>query len=71
VGAQGIDYTDGENILIADTPEQFAHQIKRCLEDDAFCNRIGEAAARLVADQYDRKKLAEELIEFYDKRLEI
>lgn len=71
VGAQGIDYTDGENILIADTPEQFARQIKRCLDDDAFCSRVGEAAARLVADQYDRKKLAEELIEFYNKRLEI
>lgn len=71
VGAQGIDYTDGENILIADTPEQFARQIKRCLDDDAFCSRVGEAAAQLVADQYDRKKLAEELIEFYNKRLEI
>jgi len=71
VGAQGIDYTDGENILIADTPEQFARQIKRCLEDDAFCSRVGEAAARLVNDQYDRKKLAEELIDFYNKRLEI
>ena len=71
VGAQGIDYTDGENILIADTPEQFARQIKRCLDDDAFCSRVGEAAAQLVADQYDRKKLAEELIEFYHKRLEI
>ena len=71
VGAQGIDYTDGENILIADTPEQFARQIKRCLDDDAFCSRVGKAAAQLVADQYDRKKLAEELIEFYNKRLEI
>lgn len=71
VGAQGIDYTDGENILIADTPEQFARQIKRCLDDDAFCSRVGEAAAQLVADQYDRKKLAEKLIEFYNKRLEI
>lgn len=71
VGAQGIDYTDGENILIADTPEQFAQQIKRCLDDDAFCKRVGEAAARLVAEQYDKQILAEQLIEFYNKRLEI
>ena len=71
VGAQGIDYTDGENILIADTPEQFAQQIKRCLEDDAFCSRVGEAAARLVAEQYNEQKLAEQLIDFYNKRLEI
>lgn len=71
VGAQGIDYTDGENILIADTPEQFAQQIKRCLDDDAFCKRVGEAAARLVAEQYNKQSLAEQLIEFYNKRLEI
>lgn len=71
VGAQGIDYSDGENILIADTPEQFAQQIKRCLDDDAFCKRVGEAAARLVAEQYNKQILAEQLIEFYNKRLEI
>lgn len=71
VGAQGIDYSDGENILIADTPEQFAQQIKRCLDDDAFCKRVGEAAARLVAEQYNKQSLAEQLIEFYNKRLEI
>ena len=67
VGAQGIDYTDGENILIADTPEQFARQIKRCLEDESFCAKVGEAAARLVSEQYDGHKLARQLIEFYER----
>ena len=71
VGAQGIDYTDGENILIADTPEQFAQQIKRCLDDDVFCSNIGKAAARLVAEQYNKQTLAKQLIDFYNKRLEI
>ena len=71
VGAQGIDYINGENILIADTPEQFAQQIKHCLDDDDFCNRVGEAAARLVADQYNEQKLATQLIDFYNKRLEV
>ena len=70
VGAQGIDYVDGENILIADTPEQFASQIRRCLNDEDFCSRVGEAAARLVAEQYDEEKLASRLLEFYNKRLE-
>ena len=69
VGAQGIDYTDGENILIANTPDEFAEQIGRCLSDDDFCRRVGEAAARLVAEQYDEHKLAVKLLEFYNKRL--
>ena len=71
VGAQGIDYTDGENLLIANTPEEFAYQIKRCLDDDAFCRRVGEAAERLIADQYNGGRLADKLLEFYNERIEI
>ena len=70
VGAQGIDYTDGENLLIADTPEEFARQIKRCLDDEEYCRRVGEAAARLIKEQYDERKLTQELLQFYNQRLE-
>ena len=70
VGAQGIEYTDGENLLIADTPEQFAQQIKRLVEDQDYCARVGKAAARLVAEQYDVKKLTDRLLRFYEEILE-
>ena len=71
VGAEGIDYTDGENILIANTPKEFAMQIKRCLDDDDFCRRVGEAAKRLVADYYEEGKLAEKLLDFYNERIKL
>lgn len=67
VGAQGIDYTDGENLLVADTPEQFAAQIKRLVADQEYCRSVGEAAARLVAEHYDVKRLTAQLLQFYDK----
>ena len=67
VGAQGIEYTDGENLLIADTPEQFARQIKQLVEDQDYCAKVGEAAARLVAEQYDVKKLTGRLLRFYEE----
>ena len=70
VGAQGIEYTDGENLLIADTPEQFASHIKRLVEDQDYCARVGEAAARLVAEQYDVKKLTGRLLRFYEEIME-
>ena len=70
VGAQGIDYTDGVNILIADTPQQFADQIKRCLDDDAFCRSVGQAAAHLIAEQYDVDTLTKQLLDFYNKCLQ-
>lgn len=71
VGAQGIDYTDGENLLIANTPQEFAQQIKRCLDDDDFCHRVGAAAERLIAEQYNEGKLADKLLKFYNERLEL
>lgn len=67
VGAQGIDYTNGENLLVADTPEQFAAQIKRLVADQEYCRSVGEAAARLVAEHYDVKRLTAQLLQFYDK----
>ena len=71
VGARGIDYTDGENLLIANTPTEFARQIKRLLDDPAYCRRVGEAAARLVAEHYDVHRLTERLLQFYKERIEV
>ena len=68
VGAQGIDYTDGEQLLIANTPEEFAQQIKRLLDDSDYCRRVGEAAARLVAEEYDISRLTDRLLQFYNER---
>ena len=67
VGAQGIDYTDGENLLIADSAEQFARQIGRLVADGDYCRRVGEAAAALVAREYDERVLSQGLIKFYEK----
>lgn len=69
VGAEGIGYTDGENILIANTPEEFVFQIRRCVEDSEFCQTIGNNAARLIADKYNPDTLTERLVELYQSLL--
>ena len=70
VGAEGIEYTNGENILIANTPQEFAAQVKHCLTDDEFCRRVGENAARLVAEKYESGLLIDRLIQFYKSKTE-
>jgi glycosyltransferase involved in cell wall biosynthesis len=35
IGVEGIDITDGEDVLVADDPETFATAVSRLLEDDA------------------------------------
>lgn len=67
VGARGIACTDGVDILLADTPEAFAEQIARCVEDPLFCRRVGAAAAELVAREYEIGALSERLEAFYER----
>jgi glycosyltransferase involved in cell wall biosynthesis len=67
VAAHGIDYTDGKDLLIADSPADFARQIKRCLIDREFCHSVGEAARKLISERYNGQHLTEELMEFYRK----
>jgi glycosyltransferase involved in cell wall biosynthesis len=60
-------YTDGEHLLIADTPTQFVDQIKRCLSDPELRNRIADNAYRLVDEDYSNKALTQRLVDFYNK----
>ncbi|MEW5795005.1 MAG: glycosyltransferase family 4 protein [Candidatus Zixiibacteriota bacterium] len=61
VGAEGLKVTDGENILLADTPVLFAEKIKRLLDDRALNRRLGENGRRLVEEHYGWDRLAAKL----------
>lgn len=70
VGARGIEYTDGVNLLIANTPDEFATQIARLVEDPDYCQQVGNAAYNLVANHYNSQNLTEKLLQFYKERME-
>ena len=67
VAAEGIEYTDGKDILIADTPEEFIEQIRHCVTDKAFCCEIGKNAARLITAKYTITTMAEKLMQLYEE----
>ena len=69
IGAAGIGCKDGENVLIADTPEQFVEQLQRCVDDPEYRRQIGCNAARLIVDQYGNEQLTQRLIGFYEQIL--
>lgn len=52
LGAEGIEYTEGENILIADTPGAFADRVCTLLENPQECKRLGRNARRLMEERY-------------------
>jgi polysaccharide biosynthesis protein PslH len=52
-GMEGIDATDGQHLLIADTPERFAELTMRLLREPELRSIISSNARRLVQDRYE------------------
>lgn len=67
VGAEGIQYSEYENIIIADSPAKMVEVICKIIKDPQEAQRIGWNARRLVEDLYDNKKIIERLLIFYDE----
>ena len=53
VGAEGLDVHDGQDILIADTPQPFADAVLRLLSDGRQREALQNAARHLVETRYD------------------
>jgi glycosyltransferase involved in cell wall biosynthesis len=51
-GAEGLDVVDGEHLLFADTPRDFAAETLRLLGDAAFARELGARGRALVAERY-------------------
>lgn len=69
VGAEGIDYTNEKNILIANKPEEFLNQIRKCIEDSSFCQNIGHQAKNLIIEKYNNDTIISKLLQFYTELL--
>jgi len=57
VGAEGLDVQHEREILIADTPSDFAKQVLRLHADERLWQRLSENGRRLVEEKYDWKLL--------------
>ena len=52
MGAEGLPVTDGEDILLAESPDGFAQSTIRLLRDVELRQRLGQAARRLTVDRF-------------------
>ncbi len=66
-GVSGLDVTDGVNVLLANTPLEFAQQIKRVMGDKKLYNSLRENAHTLILKKYNWKIIAKELENTYKK----
>ena len=57
VGAEGLIYSHGKDILIADEPEKFARMVVNLLLDKDTCAQVGSSGRKTVEQNYDWKEI--------------
>ena len=66
-GAEGLAVTHGENILIADSPDGFAKQTLRLMDDFVLRARLAANARRLVEKLYTWEHIGDQFEEVLDQ----
>ena len=57
----GLEAVPGQDLIVADRPEEFSEMIVRLLEDDMFNKEISENGRKLVEARYNWKRSVSEL----------
>lgn len=65
IGAEGIAYTSGENLYIAENEEDFAKKILLLAGNDELREKTGEKALELLHQKHNKRELIRDLIAFY------
>lgn len=65
VGAEGINYTNGKNIVIADLPKDFIKAVVDLLKDEIKRNELEKGAQAFAEQEFDNGKVVSGLVNFY------
>lgn len=69
LGAEGLLARDGENLLLADSSEAFAHAVIRVLREPTLAARLAEGGRRTVEANYDWRRVYHAWDKVYDQAL--
>ncbi|EEF25255.1 glycosyltransferase, putative [Ricinus communis] len=61
LGAEGLCMEDQQELLLADSPEDFADSCLKLLQDDNLCEKLGRNARRLAEQNFDEAMIIEKL----------
>lgn len=66
-GAEGLDVVDGTHLLVADTPEAFAHATTRLLQDPNLYATLATNARRLVEENYEWQQIGAHFVQLVEQ----
>lgn len=68
IAAEGIpELKEKENVLIADTPQEFVEKIKILFEDESLYKKLAFNGRKLIEERYTWKKVAERFFEIFEE----
>ncbi len=69
LGCEGLEVTNGKDIIIADEPSLFANKVIQLIKDRDLRKQIGREARKLVKEKYDWKSIIERLNMIYEEMM--
>jgi polysaccharide biosynthesis protein PslH len=66
IGCEGINILDGENILIANTSDEFISKISFLMSDLEACNKLSLNGRKYVEDNYSFNTIGSKLSDLYE-----
>jgi sugar transferase (PEP-CTERM/EpsH1 system associated) len=67
IGAEGLPVRDGEELLIADEPAEFAHAVVQVLRNAQLANRLAERARAVVCEEFGWQRAANSFAEICER----
>ncbi len=67
MGAEGINYSNGKDILIANTADEFYRSILQCITNPNRWREIGNSARQTAERDHDINVIAERMVNVYQK----
>jgi glycosyltransferase involved in cell wall biosynthesis len=68
IGAQGLDLKHGDDILLADTAEDFASETARALQDTALRSRVEHLGMQTARERLSWPMLGQQLSDYYTEK---
>jgi len=67
IGCEGLDVIDGEHLLVADSPVQFAQKTVCLLTEQQLYQHVVTEGRKLVVEKYDWNIIANHMMKIYDE----
>lgn len=68
IACEGIGVVDGENVLFAETAEQYVNKINELIDDSSLRSRMAEENKSLIRVKYSYDVIGKELLNLLEKR---